>query len=136
MRIQITAIDLLGNSASHDRGTDFEIDSTPPSVATNALISPNGTEDWTSGVEHNITWEKTRITGGDGDISLQYSTDSGSSWTEIDIGLTVEDDELFAWTVPNPGSTTSTVQVQVTVIDDVGNPASDSSDGDFTITVP
>ena len=87
------------------------------------VTSPNGGETWTVGTSHAITWTSTIS----GNVKLEYSTNSGSSWTQI--LATTANDGTQAWTVPN--SVSDQVRVRVS---SVAEPASnDTSDADFTI---
>jgi hypothetical protein len=59
------------------------------------LISPNGGETFNSGDLHTITWTST---GTVGNVLLEYSVDSGVSWTIIT--SSTANDGGFDWTVP------------------------------------
>jgi hypothetical protein len=86
--------------------------------------SPNGGENWLVGSSHNITWTSS---GTSGTVRIEYSTNSGSSWTSI-IAST-PDDGSQSWTIPNTPSTSCLVRVS----DTDGNPV-DVSNSVFTIT--
>jgi hypothetical protein len=86
--------------------------------------SPNGGQNWHVGIKYNITWASG---GTSGNVKIEYSTDSGSSWATI-IAST-PDDGLYLWTIPNVPSTTCLVRVS----DTDGSPT-DQSDAVFTIS--
>jgi len=92
------------------------------------LTSPNGGEEWPVGSIQEIRW----ITGSAavGDVRIEYSTDSGSTWTEI-VDRT-ENDGVFEWEIPDTPSTQCLVRISEA---EDGNPA-DISDAPFTIFSP
>jgi hypothetical protein len=92
-------------------------------VASLNLTSPNGGESWTVGSSHNITWTSS---GAITSVNIDYSTNSGSSWTPVVAGTA--NDGSHPWTVPDSPSTTCLVRVQ----EADGDP-SDQSNAVFTI---
>ena len=90
------------------------------------VTSPNGGETWLTSSSHAITWTST-ITG---NVKLEYSTNSGSSWTLIT--ASTPNDGSQAWTVPN----SVTTQAQVRVSSAADPLSSDTSDADFSIQTP
>lgn len=131
---RIVAKDKLGNTAT---GTvSFTIDSTNPSVSSTALLSPNGGEflKGSTGTGIVITWDSGAITDTNiapNPVSLEYSVNSGSTWSSIATGLA--NNGSYLWTVPAPAYNSSSVRVRVTATDRVGHTASDSSQANFTI---
>lgn len=87
------------------------------------LTAPNGSEDWTSGQVHTISW-----TSGIGDVRLEVSRDSGPFTTIV---AATPNDGSFDWTVTGPAG--SQVVVRVVALSFTG---SDVSDAPFTVTVP
>jgi len=86
--------------------------------------SPNGGEQWQVGSIHEITW----ITGGDvGNLKIELSTDSSSTWTTI-VDST-ENNGHYTWTVPDSVSDLCLIRVSGA---DSGTPL-DSSDAVFSI---
>ncbi|MBS1963193.1 MAG: hypothetical protein JST04_13335 [Bdellovibrionales bacterium] len=79
------------------------------------------------GSTYNITWTATD-TNAVASISLYYSTNSGSNWTQFQSGL--PNSGTFAWTVPSLDNTT--MRIRVRVYDVAGNTDYDSNN-DFTI---
>ncbi|MFH1901555.1 MAG: Ser-Thr-rich GPI-anchored membrane family protein [Candidatus Omnitrophota bacterium] len=67
-----------------------------------AITAPNGGEKWTVSTPYNITWTATSRPGG-GNYKLEYSLDSGTSWTEISSGT--ESTMPYAW---SEGTSTAT----------------------------
>ncbi|MCC2672939.1 MAG: repeat-containing protein, partial [Armatimonadetes bacterium] len=90
------------------------------------VTSPNGGENWATGSSHAITWTSTIS----GNVKLEYSTNSGSSWTQI--VASTANDGTHTWSVPN----TVTSQARVRVSSVLEPASNDASDGDFTIQTP
>jgi len=86
--------------------------------------TPNGGEVWYAGENHDITWRSAAFAG---NVKLEYSTNSGGSWSTI-IGST-SDDGLHPWTIPDAPS--PDCRVRVSDASD-GSPW-DRSDADFSI---
>jgi subtilisin family serine protease len=70
------------------------------------VTSPNGGENWQAGSSHNITWTST---GTVGNVKIQYSTNNGSSWT--DVAASTANDGSYNWTVPEVPSTNCLVRI-------------------------
>ena len=81
-------------------------------IPTMAVTSPNGGEDWQVGSIYSITWTSS---GSILNISIEYSTNSGSSWSTI-IPSTPNDGN-HPWTIPSTPSPNCLVRI------------SDASDG-------
>lgn len=88
------------------------------------LVAPNGGEIWAVGSSYKITW--TSI-GNVGNVKIESSTDSGSSWTNI--VSSTENDGEYSWIIPNTPSTTC--KIKVSEASD-GSPT-DMSDSIFSI---
>jgi|GEM_PF-1303859 len=87
------------------------------------VTSPDGGESWEAGSSHEITWTST---GTVGDVKIEYSTNSGGSWT--DIITSTANDGIYNWTVPDDLSETCLVRVS-----EIGGGPLDVSDNVFTI---
>lgn len=89
--VRLTAFDPVGNSASDISNGAFTIDRTPPTVPSNTLSAPNGGI-YRGGSPVSILWNSSAINDALGlaanPISLEYSIDSGSQWTQIGTSLT------------------------------------------------
>ncbi len=70
------------------------------------VTSPNGSENWHTGSDHAVTWTSTGVSG---NIHIEYSTNNGTSWT--DIVSSTENDGSYVWTIPNIPSTSCLVRV-------------------------
>jgi len=70
------------------------------------LTSPIGGEVWQQGMAYNITWIANSIPN----VNLDYSTDSGTSWSPIASSVAASSG-AYAWTIPNTLSTTCLVRV-------------------------
>jgi subtilisin family serine protease len=110
----------------HGKLRMLRADTTPPTVTVN---SPNGGENWAIGSSHNITWTATdnvAVTS----ISIDYSTNNGTSWTSVATGLA--NSGTYAWTIPATPTTQALVRVKA--FDAATNNASDVSNAVFTIS--
>ncbi len=94
----------------------------PPSLT---LYSPNGGEELIAGSTHRITWGHT---GAVENVLVEYSTNNGSTWTQVDPPVTGHT-HLYDWLVPRVNSNECLVRVS-----DVNIPRIfDTSDAVFTI---
>ncbi|NNJ51800.1 MAG: hypothetical protein HKP17_01420, partial [Ignavibacteriaceae bacterium] len=64
-------------------------------IYTVTLTSPNGWEIWKSGWDRDISWSSQNVEY----INLYYSTDNGSSWNTIAMGVDASSGS-YSWTVP------------------------------------
>lgn len=101
-------------------GNDVE-ENIPPVLT---LTSPNGGEFWYAGSVQQIQWTVTNIQT----VSLDYSTDNGSSWNVI-TSATPAAQGNFSWTVPNVAGN----QMMVRVTDIGSGVLNDISDAVFEI---
>ena len=92
-----------------------------PAVESLVVVSPNGGEELSAGDIYTIAWQ-----GGANDdlIEIEYSTDDGSTWTQIGTGLANAGG--YDWLVPAISTTQALVRVS-----SAGD--SDASDAPFTI---
>ncbi len=102
----------------------FTID---PPTPTLALTYPNGNNILYSGKSYNIRWSSSNLTSNL--IALDYTTDSGKTWTPIVTGIS--NTGSHSWTVPNTPSTSCLIKVKA-----VGTTYKDSSNAYFTIKEP
>ena len=99
--------------------------STAPVVT---VTSPNGTEAWTGGTDHAITWTATDDVGVTG-VDVYYRDAPASAWTPL--SLAQPNTGSFLWSVHN--TPTTTARVRVVARDASSNTGADSSDANFTI---
>jgi hypothetical protein len=85
---------------------------------------PDGGEVWYVGEDYDVTWSSVAFSG---NVKLEYSTNSGSSWSTI-IGST-PDDGSHPWTIPDAPSP----NCQVKISDASDGAPWDRSDDDFSI---
>ena len=97
----------------------------PPVVATVTVISPNGSENWTVGSAHAITWSST---GTIANVKIEYTANNGGSWSTI--SSSTSNNGNFAWTIPNTASSSCLVRVS----DASNSSTSDVSNALFTIS--
>jgi Leucine-rich repeat (LRR) protein len=114
---------------SDSSGTVFDVSGAvfalvlPPTLT---VTSPNGGESFEVGSSHEITWTST---GAIGCIMIEYSTDSGTTWTAIE--ASVSNDGSYNWTIPDTPSDTCLIRIRG--CDSEGAP-SDTSDAVFSIS--
>ncbi|MFC1508289.1 SBBP repeat-containing protein [Candidatus Omnitrophota bacterium] len=89
-----------------------------------ALTSPNGSESWEASTTQNITWTSENVTN----VKLEYSTDNGTTWTEI-VSSTDTSVGSYEWIIPIRPSVNSLVRVS----DASDENLDDTSDAAFTI---
>ncbi|RKZ33902.1 hypothetical protein DRQ33_03305, partial [bacterium] len=94
-----------------------------PSVVVN---QPNGGETLIANTTYEITWESGWIDS----VKINYSTDSGSSWSPVISGT--PSDGSYLWTVPNTISNQCLVKIMALSDTNI----SDISDSLFTIAEP
>ena len=126
-KVNITATDEAGNTASDVSDNTFTIDSTNPTVT---VTSPNGGENWLGGTTHAINWTATDTNLGASPITLGYY--NGTAWVQIATGEA--NDGTYSWTVPNLTSSSNSSLVNITAVDLAGNSGSDQSNATFNIT--
>ncbi|HBX51921.1 MAG: hypothetical protein A2275_12175 [Bacteroidetes bacterium RIFOXYA12_FULL_35_11] len=99
-----------------------------PATPVITITSPNTALTKYVGQSHTITWTSAYVTSNA--ITIDYSTDNGSTWIPIVTNTT--NTGSYAWTIPNTPSTQCLVKVT-----DLGNPATyDVSNTTFTIASP
>jgi hypothetical protein len=123
-RVRVTASDNNMDPKPSDM-SDAVFTITLPAAPTIRVISPNGGEQLTVGSRFPIKWF-----GSDSraEAKIEYSTDSGQSWTEI-TGSTPNDGE-YDWTVPDAPSETCLIRIT-----EIGTQSVDISDAVFSIVV-
>jgi hypothetical protein len=110
-----------------DMGADEYVVATSDSIT---VTSPNGGETWNPGSTYIITWTST---GSVGNVKIQYSKDSGVTWTILSHSAT--NDGAYSWTIPDNANMVSTsCLVRISEASD-GTPA-DTSDEVFFIVYP
>ncbi|MFN8005666.1 MAG: BACON domain-containing carbohydrate-binding protein [Terriglobia bacterium] len=87
------------------------------------VVSPNGGEIWMAGSSHNITWS---TTGTSTDIKIEYSTDSGLTYSTI--VASTPNSGSYSWEVPNTPSANIVIRIS-----EAHGGIWDTSDRNFTI---
>jgi beta-lactamase superfamily II metal-dependent hydrolase len=105
-----------------------QADSIAPDVA---VIAPNGGEQWAVLSQHTIAWSATD-TGGVSSFAIDYSTDAGASWIEIQSQVN-GNPQTYLWTVASTPS--SDCLMRVKAWDAAGNMGDDTSDAEFSIVI-
>ena len=86
----------LPNSASNYYGLRLAED-----LYTLIVTSPNGDENWQVGTTQNITWKSSNVDN----VKIQYSTNAGSVWLEVEGASSVPAvSGSYSWVVPNTPS--------------------------------
>ncbi len=96
------------------------------------VTAPNGGESGPRCSAYNIAWA---AGGTSGSYKLEYSSDGGSSWTQIVTNLSnacTGNSCTYAWTLPN----VLTTQLKVRVSDVADATKLDVSDGNMSVTLP
>ncbi|MBI5058558.1 hypothetical protein HZB60_02115 [candidate division KSB1 bacterium] len=114
--LAVAALIFIGCPKNED---EKEPDPTPSIT----LTAPNGGETLSAGTTTTITWISTDVTH----VTLQYSSDGGTTWNDIVIHQ--ENANSYAWGVVSAVAPTCRIKVS-----DTNHPeVFDVSDGDFTI---
>lgn len=95
------------------------------SISNLVMTSPLGGEQFQAGKIHNITWS---ANSGISNISIEYSTNSGSTWNQI-VASVPASSGTYAWTIPSNLSGTQH-RIKIT---NLANSQINSQSGDFTI---
>ncbi len=124
-------INVYGINSAYDSQDSYLLYAIWPSNSPEVTVSaPNGSESYSTGSSQTILYTAT-----DSDtptplvIKLQYSLDSGSSWTLIDSALT--NTGTYNWTVPYQSSSQARVRVSA---HDGYSTGYDDSNQDFSIS--
>lgn len=96
-----------------------------PVTPTITVTKPNGGESWVVATSQNITWNST---GTIANIKIEYSTNSGSSWSTI--ASSTGNTGSYAWTIPATPTSTGLVRVS----DAAAAGVNDVSNNTFSIT--
>lgn len=98
------------------------------------LTAPNGGETWLAGEENTITWKS----NAGGKVLLQYSSNSGASWTNIPNATELDNSETtgeFKWDLKLVDETYLTIGTtyRINVVSTSEPSLKDSSDADFSV---
>ncbi|OGQ59521.1 MAG: hypothetical protein A3J24_08450, partial [Deltaproteobacteria bacterium RIFCSPLOWO2_02_FULL_53_8] len=93
------------------------------------VTDPDGAEEWLAGASSDITWTSAGTVSGN--LTLQYSTNSGSTWTDIAAGEA--NDGTYPWNVPTAAAGTT---IRVKIVDGSDSSIHDTSNADFTVLNP
>ena len=124
--VQVRATDGANNTGSWTGQTSwyFVMDNTNPTITSGTITAPTTGTCWNSG-SHTIQWTAGNITDVNSfTISLDYSTDGGSTWNSIATGLT--NSGSYNWSVPTGLNSTNGL-IRITATDCAGNTATQNS---------
>jgi hypothetical protein len=113
------------------------LDTVAPTIQSTTLTAPDGGEFWPTGSSQTILWSNGDITDANlktNPITLEYSTNSGASYSSL-IASGEANDGSYTWN-PLPATANFTSKVRITASDKAGNALSDFSDNDFFISPP
>ncbi|GMU86930.1 MAG: hypothetical protein AMXMBFR48_21710 [Ignavibacteriales bacterium] len=116
---KIRIYDALDNSPVDESNATFTIISAP---AVNVL-SPNGSEQYSSGSSQLITWNSQGIE----EVKIDFTSNNGATWTAVD---TVTSNGQYLWTVPSVTSALCKIRIS----DATNGYPVDESDAVFSIT--
>ena len=125
--VKVRITDMSYPSVTSTSPADFTIK--PPSIT---LVLPNGGEMWAVGTTQEVRWYSDGSDFGAvrDNITLQYSSNGGSSWNNIATG--VANNDLYYWMIPDSLSTNCLIKIF-----DATRPATtDVSDAAFEISLP
>lgn len=126
-RIRVFAKDIVGNEAFSASSISFIIDSTPPTLALTALLG--GESIAGNGAVKAITWNATDANFGSAPIKLEYSSNSGSTWTVI--AASAPNTGSYNWTVSVPDG--NNYRIRLTATDKVGLSTVAASTANFKV---
>ncbi|MBN2120281.1 MAG: DUF2341 domain-containing protein [Candidatus Omnitrophica bacterium] len=117
-----------------DRPSVIDVSDAPFSIIepTITVTTPNGGEEWAEGTVHEVSWTSMGYDFGAirDNLTLQYSSNGGSNWTDISTGEA--NDGYYTWTIPGAISTDCYVQI----FDATRQATQDETDEAFSITLP
>lgn len=117
----LVKIHVFGDTTHFDVSDSlFAIELTPALT----LLAPNGGEEWWVGNTYDVLWQSW---GPVGDVTLEYSTDSGAGWQAI--AETTQNTGVFEWSVPSTPSSLCLVRIS----DLLTGTVADTSDSLFSI---
>lgn len=124
--LRLWARDAAGITSLVSSNADVLYDITAPAIN---LTSLTGGQMLVGGASAVISWTMSDLFPATNPITLQYSTNAGTSWTNIASSLS--NSGSYTWSVP--AIDTTQLRVQVSAIDLAGNTASSSSASNLTI---
>ncbi len=128
---QVRAVDNLGNIDATPDFRNWTVDTTPPDLT---ITAPTANGHVAGGTGYQIQWTSSdAVSGLAGHSSLQYSTDSGTNWTDIPeaecSGYTAPTAQDCTWNVPaNLWTPTATAKLRLTATDNAGNTRTSESE--------
>ena len=137
--VRVSAVDSLGHSSSATSQMQFAIDHSAPSVTLTSMNSGF----YASGASQTITWSVRDNHLSTNPITLEYSTDNGTSWNviatslqangNVGVGTSTSSTVVgsYVWTIPFVDSTTA--RVRVTALDVVGHATATQSANVLTL---
>lgn len=95
-------------------------------VETLTILTPNGGEEWQSGVAEVIQWQSSGVDS----VKIEYSTNNGTTWNVVE--QSIENSDAYTWNpVPDVDDFKRASKIRISDAED-GKPV-DESNGTFTI---
>jgi N-acetylneuraminic acid mutarotase len=116
--LSVWIADAAGNISTRVDTTSVTYDHTAPTLS---ISAPTGTP-LAGGSSVNVTWTAADTAFGATPIKVEYTTDSGTTYTVANAG--VSNTGTYAWTVPNVAVATGAGKVRLTATDTAGNATS------------
>ena len=126
-RVRIVATDSVGQTTTVTSASNITIDSTAPTIS---LTSFNGGEAILGDSYQAITWTAADTNFSASPISIELSSDSGSTWNSIASNL--PNTGSYSWQASVPDATTYRVRVRAT--DAAGQSTMSASAANFTVS--
>ena len=128
-QVLVRITDTLDSSTTDDSNAVFSI------KGSLTVTAPNGSEVWIVGDAQNITWTKT---GTIPTVTLDYSTDGGTTYPNVITASVASTPSTYAWTIPDAISSQARVKISNTAdatVNDASN-ANFSIKGSLTLNAP
>jgi len=126
LRVRVTAMDSLSQTANSASSSNLIVDSGNPTLSLN---SPASGQIIKGDNGFAITWTATDANFGSTPITVAYSANSGSTWTNL--AANAANSGSYTWNVSPADGTTYRVRV---IASDLAGNSTTASTGDFTIT--
>ena len=126
-RVKVTATDRVGQITEAASASNFKVDSTAPTVL---LTSFTGGQAVLGNSNQTITWNASDANFGSTPITIQLSSNSGSTWSTLASNL--PNTGSYSWYTSVPDS--NTYRVRVTATDAAGISNTSSSTSDFVVS--
>ncbi|HRK01794.1 MAG TPA: hypothetical protein PLH57_03955, partial [Oligoflexia bacterium] len=122
--LNVWAKDSANNVSATSTDLAVTFDNVGPTIV---ITEPDNSDALKGGANFDVTWTATDTNMAANTITIDYSTDSGTNWTNI--VTNTANDGTYTWAVP--ALNTANVQVRITAVDSLGNSDNENSTGNF-----